>query len=143
MDEHNVRQGTVVDFKTSKYTILYDKSSLPYGNSRTLTKTQPMKVVLPVPMLAAERAVLAIEEGAVETDKLAIGTDGMMAGEAAAPSGAVCVSSLSRVVELRLTSNPVGSRVPSTPTWRWWRDGEMKCGCEAGCYDVKKIESEE
>ena len=109
-----MRQGTVVDFKSGKYTIRYDKCGR-YGNSTTLTKTQLMKLLLPA-LPAAEGTARAMEGGAVVADELAIGAaDKVVAGEAA-PSGAVCLSSPSHFVELRLTSNPVGSRVLSTPT---------------------------
>ena len=81
-----------------------------------------MKVLLPalaggaVPMLAAEGTALAIEGGAVVADKSAIGADEEVAGEATAPSGAVCAHPSGHFVESRLAPNPVESRVLSTPT---------------------------
>ena len=113
MNEHSVTQGTVFDVKTGKYIIKYNN-----GTTATLTKTQLLKILLPmfVEEIPAQEAALAIEAEAKTLANPATGADRVTANEVITPSRTAPTSPPSRIVELRLTSNPVGARV-LTPNW--------------------------
>ena len=62
-NEHRVCEGTITDFKASKYIIQYKD-----GTTASLTKTALMKVLRPVLVEATAAAPLAVAAAVVQQD---------------------------------------------------------------------------